>query len=117
MAIALYQSENRALYERCMLLAGYPTITIGQYDSTSASFHTLSPEYIEFIINCWSSEGQRLNTLLKEQQQHQQQQQINAVAPSGKMATPLIQQQQQDANPIQSYQDQMENLTLPYFIL
>jgi len=57
LAISLYQSENQALYQRSMLLAGFPA-EIAQDER--------SPQYLQMALNAWQAEGQRLNALINQ---------------------------------------------------
>jgi hypothetical protein len=56
LALSLYQSEIRSLYQRAMLMAGYPPNMIEEEHSADA---------VQFMLAAWQMEGQRLNTLLK----------------------------------------------------
>lgn len=55
LALRLYQSEVRALYQRCMLLAGFPA-----EEATDES----SQVHLEFALNAWQLEGKRLQELM-----------------------------------------------------
>jgi hypothetical protein len=54
MALNLYQSESRALYSRCMLLAGIDP-SLCQESSTA---------YLQFSLSAWQTEGRRLRDLM-----------------------------------------------------
>lgn len=55
LAVALYQSENRALYQRAMLMAGY-TPEVAHNESSS--------HHLQVALTAWQLEGQRLQALL-----------------------------------------------------
>ena len=59
LAVSLYQNESRSMYQRCMLLAGYPS-EVAQDER--------SPHHLQMAINAWQAEGQRLNALMTQQQ-------------------------------------------------
>ena len=59
LALSIYQAENRALYQRSMLLAGFPP-EIAQDER--------SEQHIQMAINACQAEGQRLNSLMNESQ-------------------------------------------------
>jgi hypothetical protein len=59
LAIGLYQADNRALYQRAMLLAGY--------QSDLVLSETTSLDYLRFAVSCWLSEGKRLQNALEQQ--------------------------------------------------
>ena len=73
LAVSLYQSESRSLYERSMLRAGYPS-EIAQNER--------SPQYLQMALEAWQSEGQRLNALANQQQELMDPP-LTANAPSG----------------------------------
>ena len=54
LALNLYQAESRALYSRCMLLAGIP----------QNQCQESSPTHLQFALNAWQIEGKRLRDLL-----------------------------------------------------
>lgn len=56
LAMGLYQADNRALYQRAMLMAGYQSVT--------ALSETSSPDYLRFALACWLEEGVRLQNLI-----------------------------------------------------
>ena len=56
LALALYQNENRSLYQRAMLMAGYPPDLVQEERSTVA---------VQFMLTAWQHEGERLHALLK----------------------------------------------------
>jgi len=60
MALNIYQNESRALYTKCMLLAGYPPS-----DAKEGA-----RKQVEFAFSAWELEGQRLQafTAIDEQQ-------------------------------------------------
>ena len=60
LAVSLYQSENRSLYERSMLRAGYPS-EIAQ--------DKRSPQYLQMAFSAWQAEGERLQALMNPQQE------------------------------------------------
>jgi len=59
LAVSLYQTENRALYQRSMLLAGF---------SPEIAQDERSPQYLQMALNAWQTEGQRLNFLMNQTQ-------------------------------------------------
>ena len=54
LALNLFQAESRALYSRCMLLAGIP----------QNQCQESSPTHLQFALNAWQMEGKRLKDLL-----------------------------------------------------
>jgi hypothetical protein len=58
-AVALFQNENRALFVKAMLLAGYsPEITANECSS----------EYLQVAFAAWHKEGERLEGLISRQE-------------------------------------------------
>jgi hypothetical protein len=57
LALGLYHSEIRSLYQRAMLLAGYPPETIQEDERSVAA--------VQFMLTAWQQEGERLQGLLK----------------------------------------------------
>lgn len=60
LAVALYQGENCALYQKAMLLAGY-TPEVAQNER--------SPHYLQVALTAWQLEGQRLRALMNASQE------------------------------------------------
>ena len=59
LAVSLYQAENRALYQRAMLLAGYsPNIVQDER----------SQQHLQMAFSAWQAEGRRLTALMNELQ-------------------------------------------------
>jgi hypothetical protein len=58
LAVALYQNENRALYAKAMLLAGY---------ASEIAVDERSPEHLQVALAAWQNEGQRLQALMSSQ--------------------------------------------------
>lgn len=90
LAIGLYQADNRALYQRAMLLAGY--------QSDLALTETTSPDYLRFALACWLSEGIRLQNVIDIQRKLHASEEASKVTPSESDADPELIQESTNNN-------------------